>query len=389
MSKRLPRGTWDVVVVGAGPAGAAAARVAAEHGCTVLLVERDGIPRYKTCGGGLVGGSPASLPEGAKVEIHDEVQRVTLSMNGRWERTLPSRPPWAKMVFRSEFDAALVEEAARAGVSVRDQCAVKGVESTEDEVRLRVGSGEYLRARAVVGADGSASRIAKFVDVRCRQVDLALEVEVPVGSRLSKSWSGRALMEWGPFPDSFGWVFPKGDVCTVGVVGSRGSPDATRRYMRDFLERQEVAGIEPIHDSGHLTRCRAADSPLSRGRVLVAGDAAGLVDPWLREGISFALRSGALAGRAGASIAGSERGADVHSEERRYGRAVELGNEMTSSEQVSRIFARHPALVHTALTRVPLVWSRVDDYLTGRATIPEVLSSRLVRPVVSALAALS
>ena len=72
---------------------------------------------------------------------------------------------------------------------------------------------------------------------------------------------------------------------------------ATKRYLR-ALVRVGLAGLDVVTDSGHLTRCRAESSPLSRGRVMVAGDAAGLLEPWTREGISFALRSGALAGHA-------------------------------------------------------------------------------------------
>lgn len=391
MSRTTHSTVWDVAVVGAGPAGAAAARVAAENGCSVVLLERDRIPRYKTCGGGLVGASLAALPEDADVRICDEVKHVTLSMNGGRERTLPSRPPLAKMVFRSEFDAALTERAAKEGVEVRDGCAVRGVEAADHGVSLRVGRGEVLHARTVVGADGSASRVARFVGVRCRQVDLALEVEVPVDSRTARQWEGRALLEWGPFPGAFGWVFPKGDIGTVGVVGARGSPDETRAYMRDFVERRGFSGLEPIHDTGHLTRCRYADSPLARDRALVAGDAAGLADPWLREGISFALRSGELAGRSAVAIAGSATTSDAEVAEREYAGSVrrELGAEMSASEQVARIYWSRPALVHTALVRLPPVWRRVDDYLTGRKTIPEIVGNPVVRPLVSALASLS
>ncbi|NHD19305.1 MULTISPECIES: geranylgeranyl reductase family protein [unclassified Actinopolyspora] len=391
MSRTTHSTVWDVAVVGAGPAGATAARIAAESGCSVLLLEREAIPRYKTCGGGLVGASLAALPEGADVRICDELSRVTLSMHGRRERTMPSRPPLAKMVFRSEFDAALVERAAQAGVAVRDKCLVKGVESGADRVSLRLGNGEVMHARTVVGADGSASRVARFVGVRCRQVDLALEIEVPVDSPTSRRWAGRALLEWGPFPGAFGWVFPKGDISTVGVVGSRGRPDETRRYMRDFVERQGFSGIEPLHDTGHLTRCRYADSPFAHNRAIVAGDAAGLADPWLREGISFAMRSGELAGRSAVAIAGSATRSDTEAAERDYARSVEreLAAEMYASEKLAKIYFARPAVVHAALVGVPLVWRRVDDYLTGRKTIPEIVNYPGVRPLLSALAALS
>ncbi|ANB10389.1 hypothetical protein SAM40697_6436 [Streptomyces ambofaciens] len=124
----------------------------------------------------------------------------------------------------------------------------------------------------------------------CAQVDLALEAEVPVDGRTADRWRGRMLMEWGPLPGSFGWVFPKGEVCTAGVVAARGNPVALRAYKEDFLTRHGLSGPRPLHDTGHLTRCRRPDSPLSRGRVLVAGDAAALLDHWSREGISYALR---------------------------------------------------------------------------------------------------
>ncbi|MEU2027024.1 hypothetical protein ABZ565_33570 [Streptomyces sp. NPDC016469] len=78
--------------------------------------------------------------------------------------------------------------------------------------------------------------------------------------------------------------------------------EALRAYKQDFLRRQGLDGSRPLHDTGHLTRCRHPDSPLARGRVLVAGDAAALVDHWSREGISYALRSGDLAGRAAARL---------------------------------------------------------------------------------------
>ncbi|GGM81900.1 hyaluronate lyase [Lentzea pudingi] len=373
---------WDVVVIGAGPAGATAARVAAEAGCDVLLLERAAIPRYKTCGGGLIGCSQAFLPAGLAVTIRDEIDAVTFGWNGRRERTVASTAgARCKMVFREEFDAALTEAAARAGAVVRDQTAVSALEDAAGEVVVRTGRGERIRARAVVGADGSASRVGRHVGVRCEQVDLALEVEVPVDQRDAAKWRGRMLMEWGPLPGSFGWVFPKGDICTAGVVAARGKGEATKAYLREFLRRQGLAHLTPLHDTGHLTRCRRPDSPLARGRTLVAGDAAGLCDPWSREGISFALRSGTWAGMAAAGIARAERRADAEKALIAYTDAVRstLEVEMLASRQVMNVFTKLPGVVHTALTAVPPVWRRVDSYLGGDTTIPALLGTPVAR----------
>jgi flavin-dependent dehydrogenase len=175
-----------VVVVGAGPAGATSARVAAKSGCDVLLLERAAVPRYKTCGGGLIGCSQAFLPTGLDVAVRDEIDAVTFGWRGRRERTVASTAgARCKMVFRAELDAALTGIAADAGAVVRDRTSVVALEDGAGEVIVRVGGGERIRARAVVGADGSAGRVGRHVGVRCEQVDLALEVEVPVDAHES------------------------------------------------------------------------------------------------------------------------------------------------------------------------------------------------------------
>ncbi|MET8299419.1 geranylgeranyl reductase family protein, partial [Streptomyces sp. NPDC005180] len=289
---------WDVVVVGAGPAGASAAYAAAVAGRRVLLLEKAELPRYKTCGGGIIGPSRDALPPGFELPLKDRVHAVTFSMNGRLTRTRRSRRMLFGLINRPEFDASLVEHAEKAGAVLRTGATVSRVEQHGPAVPDRrtvavvLADGETVLARAVVGADGSASRIGAHVGVRMDQVDLGLEAEIPVPATVAEDWAGRVLIDWGPMPGSYGWVFPKGDVLTVGVISARGEGAATKRYLEDFIARLGLAGFEPAVSSGHLTRCRADDSPLSRGRVLVCGDAAGLLEPWTREGISFALRSG-------------------------------------------------------------------------------------------------
>jgi flavin-dependent dehydrogenase len=195
------------------------------------------------------------------------------------------------------------------------------------------------------------------------------------------------LLEWGPLPGSFGWVFPKGDVCTAGVVAAKGQGDATKAYLRDFLGRHGLGHCTPLHDTGHLTRCRHPRSPLTRNRTLVAGDAAGLCDPWSREGISFALRSGTWAGKAATELARAEDEAGLRRARESYTAAVHstLGTEMRASRRIMTVFARRPGLFHTTLTGVPPVWRGVDSYLTGRTTIPELLGTPAARVALKAI----
>jgi flavin-dependent dehydrogenase len=248
-------------------------------------------------------------------------------------------------------------------------------------------TGEVISARAVVGADGSASRVARHVGVRCGQVDLGLEAEIPVPPEVAATWAGRVLLDWGPIPGSYGWVFPKGASLTVGVIAARGNGEATKRYLNAFVARLGLAGYPAAISSGHLTRCREADSPLTRGRALVAGDAAGLLEPWTREGISYALRSGRLAGEAAASIATARDDAAVAAAGADYARAIdaELGADMRAGFRLLRAFERRPGAFHAAVTTLPPAWRAFTGVTRGDTTFGRLLRHRLASSSLAAL----
>ncbi|NUL10306.1 FAD-dependent oxidoreductase, partial [Streptomyces lunaelactis] len=138
---------WDVVVVGGGPAGASAAYAAAAAGRQVLLLEKAELPRYKTCGGGIIGPSRDSLPPGFELPLQDRVHAVTFSLNGKLTRTRRSKRMLFGLINRPEFDAGLVEAAQKAGAVLRTGAAVSRVEQHGPAVPDR-------RTVAVVLADG-------------------------------------------------------------------------------------------------------------------------------------------------------------------------------------------------------------------------------------------
>ncbi|MDT3445556.1 MULTISPECIES: FAD-dependent monooxygenase [unclassified Pseudofrankia] len=401
---------FDVVVIGAGPAGAAAARVAAAAGARVCLLERAVLPRYKTCGGGLVGMSRDQIAA-AGLDwaglARAQVDALTMTLDGRLKVTRRRRDgqPILAMVMRPEFDAALVDAAKAAGAEVRTATTVTEVrDAGADGVAVAVRGGPDLVASVVVGADGTSSRAASYVGVRCDQVDVGLEGEFRVPSYLAARWERRMLLDWGPVPGSYGWVFPKfrrtgaaggakeehfrtsfgpeGDVLTVGVIGSRDEGPALRAYYEKFVASLGIADLPRQHDSGHLTRVRAGDSPVRRGRVLVAGDAAGLLDPWTREGISFALRSGRLAGAAAAAAAGGDPAALGTYPER-----VEavFGSELAAGRVLLGLYSRRPDLMHTMMSAGPGAFGLFTRIIDGRSTIARQLRRPGVTATVAAL----
>ena len=356
---------YDVAVVGAGPAGSSAARAAAVAGARVVVLDRADFPRYKTCGGGLIGPSLAALP--GTPPTRASISRVSLSLAGQRRRTRVADQPCLQMVTRAELDDWLLAQAAAAGAEVRVPCRVLSV--ADDVVQTDAGP---LRAEVVIAADGTSSRLAREVGVRLARVDLGLELELDAGASAAE-WRDRVHLDWGPIPGSYGWLFPKGDTLTVGVIAARGAGEKTRDYLRALvgwlgLERHRV-----VHDSGHLTRCRALDSPLGRGRVLLAGDAAGLLEPWTREGISFATRSGALAGTAAAA------GAPGAVERYRAALAVDLLPEMAAGERCLRAFEARPWAFHELVSATPVGWRQFCRITRGETTLARAVRRRPVR----------
>jgi geranylgeranyl reductase family protein len=358
---------WDVAVIGAGPAGLAAAHAAASAGARTIVLERAEHPRYKTCGGGLIGTSLGLAGPRIEVPARDRIDRITFTRDGRLPLTRHGGSrPILTMVRRDDFDHAWYSAVVALGATVRQNTVVRAITQDDRTATVTLSDGTAIGARVVIGADGSAGITSRHVGVTFQQQDLGLEVELAAEDRDRADWRGRVLLDWGPYPGSYGWVFPKDDELTVGVIMAKGHGGETKQYLRDFLSRLGLADRKVVRDSGHLTRCRRLGSPLVKGRVMVVGDAAGLLEPWTREGISYALRSGTWAGQVAAG--GGRLTA--------YGKKIEqeLEPEMTAGRRLLEVYVRHPNLVHASMA-TPLGWRAFQAFCRGELSMARVLRS--------------
>jgi geranylgeranyl reductase family protein len=287
----MPTFTHDAVVVGAGPSGAFAAYRLAQRGARVLLLERKTIPREKPCGGGLTPKAYRQLDFPIDDLVLSRPQGVWL--RGHGVAAFPLADPRSEiwMVRRPAFDRRLAERAAAAGADLHDG---EPVQSVGPDGVVRTERCVY-RAGAVVAADGSESPIARQLGLRRqrdRRVVVALEAEVPARD---VALHGRALVDF-DVPHGYAWVFPKGELYNVGLGSFRPSAfKELRTRLARFLDR---CGLELLAEPkvvGHRIPIGGVAEPLDRGRVVLAGDAAGVADGLFAEGIAYALRTGALA----------------------------------------------------------------------------------------------
>src|SRR4051812_2640 len=298
---------WDVVVVGGGPAGAAAATAArrARPAARVLVLDRARFPRDKVCGDGIapealdvlaeLGFDPESLTEG-----YASVSRLRLrSPGGTTVERVMHRP--ARVVPRAVLDSRLLSGAVAAGAEFRRH-VVRRVEVHPEHVEID----RCLTAGAVIGADGAESvvrRALRTAPNRPNQIAIAIRGYAPVPPGLERVQLIATTEQRWP---AYAWSFPLGDGRANVGYGELVSGDVDRAGL--------LAGLDRLLPGVAAEQLRAHRLPLStgrprqpNGRVLLAGDAASLINPLTGEGIFYAVLSGALAGAA--TVEGATAGA--------------------------------------------------------------------------------
>lgn len=289
----------DVLVVGAGPAGSAAAIHLACAGARVLLADRARFPRDKPCGGGLTGRALRHAPCPVDEVVEHAVDRLRIRLRYGWSFTRRHRAPLVLMTQRRRLDLHLAERAAAAGAEFRDGARVDGLELGETHVLARVG-GEPVRADVLVGADGANGVVAKAAGLGEGIVPgVALEGNAGYELLDPARLEGTAAIELGVVPGGYGWAFPKGDHANLGVGGWASEGPRLRAHLARLARAWGIAPGALDEVRGHRLPMRLAGAPPpQRGRVLLVGDAAGLVDPLSGDGIYEAFVSAELAAEA-------------------------------------------------------------------------------------------
>ncbi len=299
----LAGSAWDVVVVGAGPAGAMAARELTRLGAAVLLVDKSRFPRYKVCGCCLNGRALSELDAaglGGLVERHGGVHLHTFELAAAG-RSARMKLPGGAALSREVFDAALADAAAAEGARFVPECRATLNEGTRDRWFVSLQRGEVsaeVSARVVLAADGLGQKLLNTAeDFESRPTESA---HIGAGAMLEDCAGdfspGVIYMAAGP-GGYVGLVRVEGNGLNVAaaldpaVVRDCGGPGLAAAAIVEASGLDAPDGLADANWRGTPGLTRRA-SRLSAHRFLVLGDAAGYVEPFTGEGMAWALSAG-------------------------------------------------------------------------------------------------
>ncbi len=286
---------FDVIVIGAGPAGSTAAYRLARRGARVALLDRATFPRDKPCGGGITLRGLHHLPVDVTSVVEDRITVAELGFgyDDRFVRHADS--PVVYMTQRRRLDALLAQNAADAGADFRDGVRVRTIETDPRGVAVATDT-DRITASLLIGADGCNGVSAKQLGLG-GGVTYGVAFEGNVGwDVLDHSyWKGRLLLEFATVPGGYGWVFPKGDHANVGVGGWGREGGNLRAHLARLCDQYGIPQDRVTHARGYRLPLRDPRSPVATDRAVVVGDAAGLVDPMSGDGMYEAFLSSRLA----------------------------------------------------------------------------------------------
>jgi geranylgeranyl reductase family protein len=305
---------YDVIIVGGGPAGSTAARRASQAGLSVVVFDKARFPRYKPCAGGIQFGVNDLLDFDIKSISQRTISGITMfAPSGFRVDCIPeNRSMPGSSIKREDFDHLLLKKAAEAGAEIREDTLIAKAREEESRAVVTTKEGEEVTGMYLVGADGINSIVAKslgFYDGwQGDSTMVAIEIEAEVGSSTVREICGEPsgynadliLLYFGGLSHGYVWCFPKRSVLSLGACcrQDRGG-ELKPAYEKWYAAFKDEYSIEPqiLSDTAARFPIEPAGD-IVKGRTILVGDAAGLVDPFTGEGIPEAIESGILASSA-------------------------------------------------------------------------------------------
>ncbi|MFB2837581.1 geranylgeranyl reductase family protein [Floridanema evergladense] len=365
---------FDCIIVGAGPAGGTAAYHLAKRGRSVLILEKESLPRYKPCGGGV---SPA-IAQWFDFDFTPAISLKISKLCYTWEMQDPmevkiedAEPIW--VVRRDVFDHFLVQQAQKQGAELRDNTEVTGIEFKGDRWQVNTANGP-VEGRYLIAADGAKGPMRKWLGFKEGKKRSAGALEVETSNLVEAE--PKIHFDFGSTKKGYIWNFPKSNGYSIGTGTFQGDehPDfksILTKYCQGFgLDLNNSKQFE------HPLALWDGNQKLHTQNALLAGEAACVVDPFTAEGIRPAMFTGMKA----AEAIDRAIGGDINALEE-YTETVnkEWGSDMVWAQRLAGAFYRVPKVGYKVGVKRPAATEIMVKILCGQQRYSEIAGKAVKR----------
>ncbi|WP_435263619.1 geranylgeranyl reductase family protein [Tenacibaculum sp. nBUS_03] len=290
---------FNVAVIGSGPSGASTAFHLAKKGISTVIIEKETLPRYKTCGGGFVFRGRKNLPFEINEVVEKEFHTVDIYLGKKLHFKTHRKDPTISMIMRDSFDNLITKKAKEFGATLLENHKLKGLSFENNLITLETSQGN-ITANFVIAADGALSPTAKMAGWKedTRKLIPALEYEVEVSDEDFERLSKEVRFDIDAIPYGYAWSFPKKNHLSIGVASSRRTKINLKKFYEEYMETLGITNVINESQHGFQIPVSPRTDGFVKNNVFLIGDAAGFADPVTAEGISNAIYSGKLAAEA-------------------------------------------------------------------------------------------
>lgn len=372
---------FDVAIIGSGPAGASAAYELSKQGISTVIIEKEILPRYKTCGGGFVYRGRKEMPFDISSVVEKEFFSVDVYFNKKKLKFSAEREePIISMVMRDTFDHLMVQNATENGIKILQNHKLLNITFGE-VLTLHTSEGD-LQAKFVIAADGALSPTAKITGwTETRTMAPALEYEIEVPEEDFERLSSSVRLDMDAIPKGYGWCFPKKNHLSVGVgcFTQKEQKLNLKAYYQEYLKTLGITTILKESAHGFVIPISPRTDGFAQKNVFLVGDAAGFADPVTAEGISNSIFSGRLAAQ---SI--TESKLDVKTAEKLYLEKLEekILPEIRTGIILANLFYKNEFIVNMFVKKYGQIFiEAVADFFTGKRSYPSDYKASIKRKI--------